>query len=127
MTRSDAVGRAAERIAPIPRGDDGAPVFAAPWEAQAFAMTLALQEGGLFTWPEWAAALGNEIQRAQATGDPDDGTTYYQHWLSAIERLVMEKDVAAPAQLLERRAAWTRAARATPHGQPVLLENDPRQ
>jgi nitrile hydratase accessory protein len=99
---------------------------AAPWEAQAFAMTLALHERGLFTCFEWAAALAAEIQQAQAASDPDDGSTYYQHWLSAIDRLVVEKDVIATAHLHERRAAWGRAAHATQHEQPILLENDPK-
>jgi nitrile hydratase accessory protein len=121
----DEAARAAAAVAPIPRGADGAPVFREPWEAQAFAMTLALHARGLFTWPEWAAALAAEIRRAQAAGDPDDGSTYYRHWLSAIERLMAEKGIADPAALAARRDAWDRAARATPHGAPILLENDP--
>ena len=112
-------------VAPIPRGDDGDPVFREPWEAQAFAMAVSLHQRGLFTWPEWAAALAAEIRRAQADGDCGDGTTYYRHWLSAIERLVAEKGLASEKALAERRDAWDRAAHATPHGQPILLENDP--
>jgi nitrile hydratase accessory protein len=125
LSLPEGLSRAAASVAPIPRGDDGPPVFSAPWEAQAFAMTLALYERGLFTWKEWAAALAEEIKRAQAAGDPDDGSTYYGHWLAAIERLVAEKGVASDAALSERREAWERAAHATPHGQPVLLQNDP--
>jgi nitrile hydratase accessory protein len=121
----DEAARAAAAVAPIPRGADGAPVFREPWEAQAFAMTLALHARGLFTWPEWAAALAAEIRRAQAAGDPDDGSTYYRHWLSAIERLVGEKGIADADTLAARRDAWNRAAHATPHGAPILLENDP--
>ena len=100
-------------------------MFREPWEAQAFAMTLALHERGLFTWPEWAATLGEEIKRAQAAGDPDTGETYYHHWLNALERLVAEKGVdrrgdacALPARLgpcgrphAARRADRTEAAR----------------
>ena len=117
--------RAAAEVAPIPRGDDGAPVFREPWEAQAFAMTLALYEQGLFTWTEWAAALSAAIKRAQTSGDCDDGSTYYQHWLAAIEQLVRDKGIATEQALAERCGAWDRAAHATPHGQPILLENDP--
>ena len=115
----------AAEVAPIPRGDDGAPVFREPWEAQAFAVTLALHEQGLFTWTEWAAALSGAIKRAQASGDCDDGSTYYRHWLSAIEQLVRDKGIASEQALAERRDAWDRAAHATPHGQPILLANDP--
>ena len=71
----------------LPR-DAGGPVFREPWEAQAFAIALALYERGLFTWPEWAATLADEIKRAQMAGDPDTGETYYHHWLAALERLV---------------------------------------
>ena len=119
------LARVAAEIAPIPRGDDGAPVFREPWEAQAFALTLALYERGLFTWSEWAQALSREIRRAEAEGDPGDGSTYYRHWLAAIERLVAGKGVTSAEALAERRAAWDRAAHATPHGAPILLENDP--
>jgi nitrile hydratase accessory protein len=119
------LANAAAAMAPIPRDRDGAPAFAAPWEAQAFAMTLALYERGLFTWNEWATALAGEIRTAQRAGDPDSGSTYYSHWLAALERLVAEKGVAPATVLTERRAAWDRAARATPHGQPITLANDP--
>lgn len=96
-------------------------MFREPWEAQAFAMTLCLHERGLFTWPEWTQALGETIKSARAENE----TSYYQHWLAALERLVAEKGIAAPDQLEARRAAWDRAAHATPHGQPIRLANDP--
>ena len=113
--------RAAETSPGIPRDDDG-PVFREPWEAQAFAMTLALHERGLFTWPEWSAALTEEIKRAQAAGDPDTGETYYHHWLAALERLIAEKGVADRATLVRYRDAWDHAADRTPHGQPIELK-----
>src|SRR6516164_6356275 len=71
------------QLIPVPGipGDSEGPVFREPWEAQAFAMALALHARGVFTWPEWAAKLGAEIKRAQAAGDPDHGDTYYAHWL----------------------------------------------
>jgi nitrile hydratase accessory protein len=118
----DAATRAAD--APIPRCADG-PVFSAPWEAQAFAMTLRLHEQGAFTWSEWAQTLSTVIREAQAAGDPDDGSTYYTHWLSALERIIAQKRLVAHDQLENRRAALDRAARATPHGEPIRLENDP--
>jgi nitrile hydratase accessory protein len=125
LNRHEEIARAAAGIAPIPHGNDGEPVFSEPWEAQAFAMTLALYEQGLFTWTEWATALSAAIKRAQAAGDCDDGSTYYQHWLSAIEQLVRDKGIASKQALSARQDAWDRAAHATPHGQPILLENDP--
>jgi nitrile hydratase accessory protein len=119
------MARVAAEVAPIPRDEDGEPVFHEPWEAQAFAMTLALHEQSLFTWTEWAAALAAAIKQAQAFGDCDDGSTYYRHWLAALEQLVRDKGIATEQALAERRDAWGRAAHATPHGQPILLGNDP--
>jgi nitrile hydratase accessory protein len=105
----------------IPRDPAGAPVFAAPWEAQAFAMAVRLHEAGHFTWTEWAEWLAREIARARAAGDPDRGDTYYHHWLAALEGLVAEKGLVAPEELARRKAEWEAAARATPHGQPIEL------
>jgi nitrile hydratase accessory protein len=111
---------ALEALPKIPRDDDG-PVFREPWEAQAFAMTVELHRQGRFTWPEWAACLGAEIEAAQARGDADTGETYYEHWLRALEKLVAAKDLSSAEELAQRRDAWERAARATPHGEPIVL------
>lgn len=113
--------RAAISVPGVPRDADG-PVFREPWEAQAFAMTLALYERGLFTWPEWAAALAAEIKRAQGAGDPDTGETYYSHWLHALEKVVAEKGVTTHDTLHRYRDAWDHACDRTPHGQPIVLQ-----
>jgi nitrile hydratase accessory protein len=119
-----AAGRRATAAVPgIPRDTEG-PVFREPWEAQAFAMTLALHERGLFSWPEWAAMLGEEIKRAQAAGDPDTGETYYRHWLNALERIVAAKGLADVTMLARYRHAWHHAADRTPHGTPIELRPD---
>ena len=113
----------AQRLSSIPHDNDG-PVFREPWEAQAFAMTLTLYQRGLFTWDEWATALGSEIKRAQAAGDPDSGETYYLHWLSALEKLVAEKGVTTTETLHRYRDAWEHACDRTPHGQPIELRKE---
>jgi len=118
-----AARRAAQAVPGVPCDAEG-PVFREPWEAQAFAMALALHERGLFTWPQWAATLGEEIRRAQAAGDPDTGETYYRHWLGALEHLVAEKGVATRETLTRYHDAWDRAADRTPHGQPIELRPD---
>jgi nitrile hydratase accessory protein len=115
--------RAAISVPSVPRDSDG-PVFREPWEAQAFAMTLALYDRGVFTWPEWAAALAAEIKRAQAAGDPDTGETYYSHWLSTLEKLVAEKGVTTQDTLQRYRDAWDRACDRTPHGKPIELRKE---
>ena len=105
----------------LPRGDDGAPVFAAPWEASAFALAVRLSGEGYFTWDEWAAALSEEILAAQRDGDPDLGDTYYRHWLRALERLCRERGLVSLAEASDRRDKWRRAYLDTPHGKPVEL------
>ena len=109
----------------LPRDEDG-PVFTAPWQAQAFAMTLALHERGLFAWTEWAAALTEAIRRAQAGGDPDLGNTYYHHWLDALETLLQAKGLATAQALHDLEHAWEAAAARTPHGQPIELSEAER-
>ncbi|MFV0259179.1 MAG: nitrile hydratase accessory protein [Acidimicrobiales bacterium] len=99
----------------------GEPVFAAPWEAQAFAMVVRLHEQGLFTWAEWAAALAREIADARRAGEPDTGATYYHHWLTALERLVAATGAASADEQSRARAAWRQAAARTPHGHPIEL------
>ena len=96
-------------------------MFRAPWEAQAFALTLRLHEAGHFTWSEWAERLAREIRAARDRGDPDRGDTYYEHWLAALERLVADKGLASADELAHRKAEWAAAAAATPHGQPIEL------
>ena len=101
----------------LPR-DEGGPVFAEPWQAQAFALAVKLSEQGHFTWKEWAASLAEELQAAARRGEPDDGSRYYEHWLTALERLVAAKGLTDQAALLTRREAWADVYRATLTGRP---------
>jgi nitrile hydratase accessory protein len=102
-------------------GDEAGPVFAEPWQAQAFALAVKLSEQGHFTWKEWAAALAEEIQAAAARGETDDGSRYYHYWLAALERLVAAKQLSDPAAMRARKEAWAEAYRRTRHGKPVEL------
>lgn len=126
MTRSHPAPES-ETLAALPRlpRDEGGPVFAEPWQAQAFALAVTLSGQGHFTWKEWAAALANELQSAANRGEPDDGSRYYAHWLAALEGLVTAKGLANPTALLMRKEAWTEAYRNTPHGKPVELPQSP--
>jgi nitrile hydratase accessory protein len=121
MIDQAAAKQATQEVPSIPHDAEG-PVFREPWEAQAFAMTLALHERGVFTWKEWAETLGAEIKRAQSAGDPDTGETYYLHWLAALERLVAEKGVTSTDVLHRTRDAWEHACERTPHGRPIELQ-----
>ncbi len=96
---------------------DGAePVFAEPWEAQAFALAVELNARGAFTWTQWAGALAEEIRKAPAA-------PYYECWLAALESLTTGQGLADPIALADRKAAWEEAYRTTPHGTPVELPN----
>ena len=100
-------------IPALPIDKDG-PVFEAPWQAQAFAMVVALHQRGVFTWPEWAATLSTEIKSKPKP--------YYEHWLAALETIVREKQVIGDAERLQRAKDWKIAAHNTPHGQPITLQ-----
>lgn len=106
----------------MPQHEDE-PVFREPWEAQAFALAVTLNENGLFTWSEWAEHLSAELHNSNPLAD---GSDYYVHWLSALQKLVVSKGVAAADNIQQLTISWQRAAHATPHGQPILLENDPQ-
>ena len=105
----------------LPRDADG-PVFAEPWQAQAFALAVKLSEQGHFTWKEWAAALADELKAAADRSEPDDGSHYYEHWLVTLERLVQSKGLTDASALARRKEAWADAYRHTPHGKPVELK-----
>ena len=109
-----------DALPPLPRDRKG-PVFAAPWQAQAFALAVKLSEEGHFTWKEWARALADELRFAEERGEPDDGTRYYHHWVAALERLVTAKGLTDSPALRDRKEAWADAYRRTPHGQPVVF------
>ena len=92
----------------LPRDDEG-PVFKAPWEAKAFAMTVDLHNRGIFQWSNWCKTLSAEIKAAQAAGDPDLGDTYYNHWLSALERMLTDSELTNEAQLAAVKEDWRMA------------------
>lgn len=101
--------------------DAEGPVFAEPWQAQAFALAVQLHAQGAFSWNDWAAALSRQLKAAEARGEPDDGSGYYGHWLAALEELAAERGLASLGAMRKRKAAWAEAYRTTPHGRPVEL------
>jgi len=105
----------------IPSDADG-PVFREPWEAQAFAMALALHARGLFTWNEWAETLSRELHQP---GRAEDGSDYFDCWVAALSAILVKLGVADADMILDLQKSWQRAAEATPHGKPIELANDP--
>jgi nitrile hydratase accessory protein len=78
--------------------------FGAPWEAQAFALAVALADRGAFAWREFSEALGAEIKASEARGRDD---AYYALWLVALEKLIARKGIVSNV-LLEAREATVR-------------------
>ena len=108
-------------LLPLPPSQTERSVFAEPWQAHAFAMTLQLHAKGVFGWGEWATALAQEIAQARAAGRPDDGNTYYVHWLNTLEKMLLQRRITTPEQVHALEHAWEAAAQRTPHGEPILL------
>jgi nitrile hydratase accessory protein len=108
----------------LPKSDEGEPVFPEPWAAEAFAITVHLNERGVFTWSEWAERLSAELHKP---GRAEDGSDYYDCWVAALSGLLVERGVADAAQILDLQRSWQRAAEATPHGKPIELSNDPER
>jgi nitrile hydratase accessory protein len=119
-------GPDSDTLAALPRlpRDDGGPIFAEPWQAQAFALAVRLSAQGHFTWKEWAATLADELKADASRGEPDDGSRYYHCWLAALESLVVSKRLSDAVALSAQKEAWAEAYRRTPHGKPVELENE---
>jgi nitrile hydratase accessory protein len=89
--------------------------FDAPWQARAFALTVNLHERGLFTWDEWATALG-----AAVAEDPE--RAYYESWLEALQAMVTSSGTLEPHEIADTHQAWLDAAARTPHGKPIELD-----
>lgn len=104
------------------RPETGERVFREPWEAQVFALTVSLHEGGLFTWPEWTETLAAAMRAPSPAGSCGEAT--YRAWLDALEAMLIRKGVTDRDGLTATRDAWDRAARATLHGQPIVLGAD---
>ena len=122
MTATDlkALRLTTEAAPPLARNESG-PAFRESWEAQAFALTLALHERGVFSWSQWTASLAEEIRRGQSAGDPNTGETYYHHWRAALEQIVVAKGLTTSAAITRYHDAWDAATNRTPHGKPIEL------
>jgi nitrile hydratase accessory protein len=128
LRQLDVVGKPVS-LAALPRQprDEGGPVFAEPWQANAFALAVKLSEQGHFTWKEWASALADTLKAAADSGEPDDGSKYYDHWLATLERLAIAKGLTDQEALVARKDAWIQAYRNTPHGRPIELPHSYRK
>jgi nitrile hydratase accessory protein len=119
LSAPEGAGAALREVSSIPRDDSG-PVFPAPWAARAFALTVALNERGIFGWQEWSMVLGRKVAEV-ARGQEGEREAYWRAWLAALEEILGRKSVATERELLALQEAWREAAERTPHGEPVEL------
>lgn len=85
----------------IPRGEDGDPVFAEPWEARVFGLVVGACDQGQFTWKEFQQLLIEEIRASETQGEP---RSYYLNWAIAAEQLFTGLGALAPGDLDQRVA-----------------------
>lgn len=96
-------------------------MFDEPWQAQLFALTVALSEAGRFTWSDWTLAFGATLTRHGVAGPLDGGQDYFNAWLETLETLLDQGGLAPRSEAAAVRAAWVLAYENTPHGQPLRL------
>ena len=53
-------------------------MFAEPWESRAFGMAVTLYEAGVFTWPQFQAALIARIAAWESTATEGAQWSYYR-------------------------------------------------
>lgn len=92
----------------LPR-KNGELVFETPWEARAFGLAVALNEGGLYDWRHFSQGLAAQIAAAERHGTP---SSYYERWLATLEELVVAKGLVTPAELEGRTAEYASGVHA---------------
>ena len=97
------------------------PVFAEPWHAQLFAMTVHLNEAGRINWSDWATRFGATLAAHGLDRELDGGDDYFSAWLETLETFLAEEGVADPTEAAQIKSDWESAYLRTPHGQPVTL------
>ena len=97
--------------------EENEPVFHDDWEKRVFSVMFLSGLGPI-------DASRHAIERMDPVHYLE--TTYYEHWLKALEALVIDKGLLAESEIQARHEAWDRAHRATPHGEPVDLETAAR-
>lgn len=98
------------------------PAFVRPWHAQLFAMTVRLSEQGLFTWEELTRSLGSALEVETANSKSDECDRYYLAWLTALETILMKRQLIHAREITTLADAWRVAYQNTPHGHPVTLD-----
>lgn len=98
-------------------------MFQEQWHAQVIAIVELLTAEGKITPTVWSETLGAELDKRSRDGDPDDDSTYYSAFLSALECILDQAGIASQLELDKREGDWRHAYLSTPHGEPVVLED----
>jgi nitrile hydratase accessory protein len=101
----------ADPIAPAaPPRSNGELVFSEPWESRAFGLAVALHDVGVVDFEAFRARLIAEIDDWEAAeGTAGEGYRYYERWLVALERTLVEQGLVVEDQLDAAREAVERA------------------
>ena len=84
----------------LPRRN-GELVFEAPWESRAFGVAVALHDAGAIDFERFRAHLIAEIAEH---GTNTEAEGYYEHWLDALQQLLLEEGVVSEPELDARAA-----------------------
>lgn len=95
---------------------NGELTFESPWESRAFGLVMALRERGCFEWEEFRRALIEEIAAWEQANPDRRGWSYYDRWLAALERVLVQKGLCAPGEIRERAEALARRPPGHDHG-----------
>ena len=87
--------------AALPRRN-GELVFDEPWEGRAFGLAVALNESGIYDWPDFSERLVEETASDEQQGRYG---LYYQRWVRALERLALDQSLITPTELDARTQA----------------------
>jgi hypothetical protein len=106
---------------------DGKPVFEEAWQAEVLAIAQSLIDDGSITGMDWANALGCALRVVQNEKGRDNVAGYYDAALIALENVAQTDCNVSDASLNDARKAWVNAYEATPHGEPVVLNQHPNR
>ncbi|KQW10741.1 nitrile hydratase accessory protein [Streptomyces sp. Root369] len=80
--------------------DMNAPTFDADWQRRAFGVAVALSEFGHYPWDAFQQRLIAAIGAWEAAPATEQGSwQYYEHWLAALERVLVEHDLVADDEM----------------------------
>ena len=92
----------------LPR-KNGELIFYEPWEGRVFGMAITLHGEGMYPWEEYRNRLITEVNSTDCKSDlaPD----YYEHWLAAFEKLLLNEGIMTREEFERRKAEFASGER----------------